>query len=127
VGFNNSDIDSFLSTAVDSVSLKGSIKLLGAGGTILWGMHTETSKPTTWVDANVDQNLETTDGTGFGRHSVFFDTTVLDDWIAGTYKGMSFGPAPGTSSGYEIHGYGNGAGDDADEPWLEFTVTKWKA
>lgn len=138
VGFLNDNVAAWLADAVDNVSLKGRVKVTkiepdrGGDARILWGFHKENSKPSTWVDANVDQNLETTiidPATTSTPVSVtaLFDESLIDDWKSGSYKGLSFGPADTTGASYIMKGIGNSSGQDPEEPWLEFTVTKWVA
>jgi len=127
VGFNNAAIQAFLADRISNVSIKISIKDLNDIFSIaLIGYHNYNSKPTTWADANVDQNLFTLYMYGGGRYS-YIDTTSanIDDWATGTYNGVSFGPATSTSTNYSISAVGNKSGDDSSEPWIEFTVTKW--
>ena len=125
-GFDHVKIQEFLTTYYAAVSIKFSVKLRGVvrGKTLLLGTHDYTSKPTTWSDARVDQNLETlTECEGGNRYTVTMDSALIADFASGASVGFALGPATSDSSVYELSAVGNDG--TAEEPWIEITVQKW--
>jgi hypothetical protein len=124
VGFNYSSLESVLSGA-SRVSIKltfyVSHSYWNAGATICVGAHKYTSKPGTWADGSVFQNMQRIYCSPGKSHSITLNSTFIKYLTSGYYKGIAFGPAP--SSALTYYAFMNGAGQSS-KPTLIVTYYK---
>ena len=78
-----------------------------SGSTIVIGMHKNGSKPGTWVNSDVYQNIQRMHAVPGKSYSVTLSSTIINGLKSGQYKGISFGP--GNSGGYIYYALINGA------------------
>ncbi|HEY5959979.1 MAG TPA: hypothetical protein VIV60_25675 [Polyangiaceae bacterium] len=126
VGFNSTAIASDLSGATNirvKVTFKVAHSYYNSGLTAVVGTHTYGSKPSTWSDASVNQNLKQKGSCSEG-HSYTIDfgaNTSASNSFKSWAKGIAFGPGPSTSRTYYGYMYGASQGG---KPYLTVTYTK---
>ena len=124
VGFDYSTIKSDLSGAQKVEMHLGfycSHSYYNSGLTAIIGGHHYSSKPSTWSDASVYQNIQRTHANKNQKTYIQLNSTMVSNIKSGKYRGIAFGPGPSTSKQY--YGYFNGA-TQGSKPYLYVTYYK---
>jgi hypothetical protein len=93
-----------------------------SGGTAIVGTHASTTRPSTWVDADVFQDrVESTSWPSGGRRSVDLGTTIGGEFKSGASTGIAIGPGP--SAGNVYSGTAYGLTSSSRRPKLQFVIS----
>lgn len=103
-GFSVTGIPSNATIVSASLSLYANHWYNNSGGVAVIGTHNKSSEPGSWSSTGTNDNrVRYTWDTKTGRRTINLGTTIGQEFLDGTTKGLMFGPGPSTSHSY--YGY----------------------
>jgi len=122
VGFNVTGIPSGADIVSATLSLYANHWYNNSGGIAVIGTHNKSSEPGSWSGSGTNDNrVRYTWNTKTGRRTINLGSTIGQEFLNGTTKGIMLGPGPSTSASY--YGYFEDAGSNRPVLTLKYTYT----